>query len=185
MKKTVAFTGSLALIALCGCTPTLKTENEVTIKPIQITLDVNVKVDKALNETIEKAPAPEAVTPATDRKSALVASMKERRPQLIEIKKKKLIGENNKGFVEIKDQNIDAKSLFLVNAENTERTELYELLAKNTNTTPEFVGSRMAARIVEKALPDTLYQDAKGEWQVKKAEEAAANGEQPKAAETK
>ena len=40
----------LALAA--GCTPTIKTQNEVTIKPVQVTLDINLKVDQALTEAL-------------------------------------------------------------------------------------------------------------------------------------
>ncbi len=65
MKKLWLLAGA-ALCLLPGCTPTLKTQNEVEIKPIeikpmQISIDVNVKVkidrelDDFFNDLDEKA----------------------------------------------------------------------------------------------------------------------------------
>ena len=53
MKTTLIPAGAaLAAAILAGCTPTIKTENEVTIKPIQVTIDVNLKVDQELNQAL-------------------------------------------------------------------------------------------------------------------------------------
>ena len=50
--KTILPAAAVTAAILAGCTPTIKTENEVTIKPIQITLDVNLKVDQELNQAL-------------------------------------------------------------------------------------------------------------------------------------
>ena len=52
--KTILPAAAVTAAILAGCTPTIKTENEVTIKPIQITLDVNLKVDQELNQALKR-----------------------------------------------------------------------------------------------------------------------------------
>lgn len=51
VNQIIAMTGCLAILALSGCSTSHEVEvKPVEIKPIHITLDVNVKVDKALDD---------------------------------------------------------------------------------------------------------------------------------------
>lgn len=49
LNKLVLFWGTLFLLALPGCTQHKVEVAPVEVKPIHITIDVNVKVDKALD----------------------------------------------------------------------------------------------------------------------------------------
>ena len=52
MRYVPLFLAAAVGAAVCGCTPTIKTESEVTIKPVQIDLNVNLKVDKELTQAL-------------------------------------------------------------------------------------------------------------------------------------
>lgn len=60
MKNIIATATCLALLAVWGCSTSHKVEvAPVEVKPIHITIDVNVKVDKELDEffsDIDEAP---------------------------------------------------------------------------------------------------------------------------------
>lgn len=65
MKRTLMLTACLMLVAVWGCSTSHKVEvAPVEVKPIHITIDVNVKVDKELDDffsDIDDVPAePEA-----------------------------------------------------------------------------------------------------------------------------
>ncbi len=47
---TFLFLGSAALLLICGCTRHEVELKPVEIKPIHITIDINVKVDRALDD---------------------------------------------------------------------------------------------------------------------------------------
>jgi Skp family chaperone for outer membrane proteins len=65
MKHSVAATACLLLLLIFGCSSSHKVEvAPVEVKPIHITIDVNVRVDRALDDffsDVDEAPAaPEA-----------------------------------------------------------------------------------------------------------------------------
>lgn len=50
MKHIIPYL-ALACLAAFGCTKhTLETRSEVVVKPMHITIDINIKVDKALDD---------------------------------------------------------------------------------------------------------------------------------------
>ena len=50
-KKMLFFLGAITFLIVCGCSTQHKVEMApVEVKPIHITIDVNVKVDKALDD---------------------------------------------------------------------------------------------------------------------------------------
>ena len=93
----------------------------------------------------------------------------ERRAALNSALKEKLIGENNRGFLELRadDTKVSAELKKLVEAENADRTTIFTNIARRQNSTPEFVGERFAARMAERAPSGIPIQNARGEWNVK------------------
>ena len=112
------------LAAAAGCTPTIKTQNEITVKPVQVTVDVNlnVKVDQAIAEEIA-APAPAQKSSTDDERRLRRKRFAERRAALNSALKEQLIGENNRGFLELRadDAKVSAELKKLVEAENADR----------------------------------------------------------------
>ena len=95
--KTILPAAAVTAAILAGCTPTIKTENEVTIKPIQITLDVNLKVDQELNQALS---TDKPNVKADPNSSDVRERRRSRRDQIKAWKSAQLIGENNKGLLE-------------------------------------------------------------------------------------
>jgi hypothetical protein len=57
MKKTMLLCGLVALLAVGGC---IKLKHEMTIQPVHVTVDINIKIDRALDDffgDIDKAGA--------------------------------------------------------------------------------------------------------------------------------
>ncbi len=88
--------------------------------------------------------------------------MKARLPQIISLKTKEVIGENNLGYLEYRNPQKAHKEL--IEAENQDRQTIYKKIAQRQNSTAENVGRRRAARITEKAPAGTWLQNSQGEW---------------------
>lgn len=97
---------------------------------------------------------------------AIKARMMERLPVIMELKAEGIIGENNKGYLQFIGEKRVKEDI--VNAENNDRRTVYEAIAKEEKVTVEFVGTRRALQIVEKAVPGEWLQDKKGNWYKKK-----------------
>ncbi len=158
MKKYSFF--ALALLCAAGCTPTIKTQNEVTIKPIQLTLDINLKVDQALAEAMNESGKSSAS--GTERRER----MKLRRAKLDLWKQEKRIGEANTGLLELRTDpaKVSGELMLLLAEENNDRNAVFQAVAARQNVTPEVVGRRFAARIAERANAGTLRQMPDGSW---------------------
>ena len=105
-----------------------------------------------------------------DAKEQIRGRMKERYPALVKAKSEGKIGETAPGLVEIIAEK-DAKNETLkklVEAENADRKQLYEMIAKDTKTSPEVVGKQNALRIFEKAEGDENFKGEDGKWRQKK-----------------
>ena len=89
-----------------------------------------------------------------------------RLPEIIALKDKGLVGENNKGFLEFVSQQKEKPEI--VTAENNDRAAVYEAIAKQQGTTVELVGKHRAIQIAAKAKPGEWLQDANGKWYQKK-----------------
>ena len=141
----------LAAAAVCaaGCIQ-VKTESE--IKPIHITMDVNLKVDKDLDRAFadEDQQKPKgnykAVKEMVDRKVA---------------------GFTNRAMLEERTGATDDDRI-LIAEENAKRMKRFSEIAKSNGTTLETVQKRYAAKIREKIPAGSWYQDDAGKWQQKK-----------------
>src|SRR5438270_4113090 len=69
---------------------------------------------------------------------AVKARMNGRLPTLVALKAKGAVGENNRGFVEVRGD--DASAASVVAAENADRETVYAALAKQTGASAEQVG---------------------------------------------
>ena len=90
------------------------------------------------------------------------ARMIARLPAIKALKDKGLVGENNKGFLEFIGQPKEKQDV--VTAENQDRQQVYEAIARQQGTTVELVGQHRAIQIAEKAQPGDWLQDANGKW---------------------
>jgi uncharacterized protein YdbL (DUF1318 family) len=104
------------------------------------------------------------------RKDELQARFRERDAALDAAKRDGKIGETTEGLIdfvkgEFRD---DARLRRLVDDENKDRRELYEIIAKETGGTPEVVAEQNARRNYQRARPGEYLKTATGEWRQKK-----------------
>lgn len=92
----------------------------------------------------------------------LKSRMKARIPAINALKASGVVGENNQGFLTLLKQQSDKKAL--VAAENKDRRNAYQIIAKQQGTTVELVAKRRALQIAKIAKPGTMLQNAKGKW---------------------
>lgn len=88
--------------------------------------------------------------------------MAQRLPQLDDLKGKGAIGENNRGFVEVRTATGNAAQV--VADENRDREAVYALIAKETGATPDAVGRARAKQIANQSRPGVWLQRESGEW---------------------
>ena len=105
-----------------------------------------------------------------DDKAAIKERMKERYPMVQKAKNNSKIGETNLGYLEIVAAKDTTNELLvaLVKAENSDRQEIYDAIAKNLKTSPEVVAKQNALRLFEKADLDDLFKGEDGKWLLKK-----------------
>ena len=138
---------SATLLAAAGCF-TVKTESE--IKPIHITMDVNLKVDKEL----DKAFADENMAkPKGD--FAEVKAMLDR----------KAAGINSKALLEARDGATDDDRILIAEA-NAKKLKRFNQIAKDSGVALEAVQKRSAKKIAEKipASSGIWLQTEDGTW---------------------
>ena len=164
--KTILPAAAVTAAILAGCTPTIKTENEVTIKPIQITLDVNLKVDQELNQALS---TDKPNVKADPNSSDVRERRRSRRDQIKAWKSAQLIGENNTGLLEARtaDGSLSDSVKKVVDAENADRRLVFQAIAGKQNIPVESVAQRMGARMAERSAEGTWVQDGAGKWTVK------------------
>ena len=144
MKHPVHF-AILAAFAAAGCIQ-VKTESE--IKPIHITMDVNLKVDKELDKAF-----------ADENSGKPQGSYKEVKA-LIE---RKAGGFTNLAMLEARDGATDEDRIFIAE-ENARRLKRFSEVAKSSGASLDSVQRRRAAKIREKLTPGSWYQDDAGTW---------------------
>jgi uncharacterized protein YdbL (DUF1318 family) len=88
--------------------------------------------------------------------------MKDRLPEIIQLKAAGIIGETNQGLLAFVSDNKQGEAL--VDAENKDRQLVYAAIAKQQGTTAAVVGQRRALQIAEKAKPGEWLQDLSGKW---------------------
>ena len=92
--------------------------------------------------------------------------MQSRLPAIKELKIAGVIGENNKGYLEFVES--ARKGEDVVQAENSDRKEVYAAIAQQQGTTIESVGKRRAEQIASKAASGEWLQNESGNWYKKK-----------------
>lgn len=96
--------------------------------------------------------------PAAD----IQARMNGRLAAIDQLKIKEAIGENQRGFVEVRKNEADADKL--VAAENRDREEVYALIAQKTGSNADAVGRARAKQIAAKSPAGIWLQDDTGRW---------------------
>ena len=97
-----------------------------------------------------------------DASGELKSRMDQRLARVDDLKSQQVVGENNRGLLEVRQPAAGADSL--VTEENRDREELYALIAKRANTTPELVAKARAKNIAERSKAGIWLQDESGKW---------------------
>ena len=145
--KTTPGLAILAAACAAGCL-NVKTESE--IKPIHITMDINLKVDKELDKAFadENQQKPQgnfvAIKEMLDRQAA---------------------GITNRAMLEAREKATDADHLLIAES-NARRLKRFSDVAKSSGVSLESVQRRHAAKWREKVPAGTgvWYQDDAGTW---------------------
>ena len=150
MNMRTSLLVSAALLSAAGCF-TVKTESE--IKPIHITMDVNLKVDKEL----DKAFANE--------------DMKKPQGDFKEIKAlldRKVAGINSKALLEARAGATDDDKILIAEA-NAKKLKRFNQIAKDSGVALEAVQKRSAKKLAEKipAGSGVWLQSEDGSWSQK------------------
>ena len=150
MNMRTSLLVSAALLSAAGCF-TVKTESE--IKPIHITMDVNLKVDKEL----DKAFADE--------------NMKKPQGDFKEIKamlERKVAGINAKALLEARAGATDDDRILIAES-NARKLKRFNQIAKNSGVALEAVQKRSAKKLAEKipAGSGVWLQSETGTWSQK------------------
>ena len=141
---------TLAVLTASGCF-SVKTENE--IKPIHITMDINLKVDKELDKTFADE---NAAKPKGD--FAEVKKMLDR----------KVAGITSKALLEARDGATDDDKILIAES-NARRMKKFEEVAKASGVSIDAVQKRHAKKSRERipAGSGVWYQNEDGKWMQK------------------
>ena len=107
-----------------------------------------------------------ASTAQAATKQELQAKFEKRYPQLLSYKRDGKLGENMQGLVEaVKRDYLDDKTMAkLIDEENSDRKELYKLLAAEEKTTVDQVAAAAAKRNYDKAKAGEYLKQPDGTW---------------------
>ena len=94
---------------------------------------------------------------------SLKQRMIQRLPSIQDLKARKVVGENNRGFLEARSSATPDDSR-LVQEENRDRDAVYVEIARQQCTTKEAVGRTRAGQIAERSPSGVLLQAANGSW---------------------
>ena len=110
------------------------------------------------------------ISSAQDTKDDIKIRMKDRFAKINELKKSGKIGETPLGFAEAVNKEFaqDEEISKLITAENNDRSLLYALIAKESQTSVEEVGMGNAKRYFQKAFDADYFKTQAGEWKQKK-----------------
>ena len=149
MNNTIPFAAFIGILfASSGCLA-IKTEHEV--KPIQITMDVNLKVDKALEKEMEN----ESKKPP--KEVALVKALLE----------KGAVGIDERGYFAVRTTLSDEERDAVEDANAARRVRMAEIAAE-TGAKRSDVEIRRAEKIRERISPGVWYRvSADSDWKQK------------------
>lgn len=143
MKAT---TVTIAAALLAGGCFQIKTESE--IKPIHITMDVNLKVDKDLDSAFA---GETAKNPESDFKV------------IRDLLARKVAGVTNLAMLEARSGATDDDKIAIADA-NTRRLKRFSEIAKKNGTSIEAVQRRHVVKMRERASAGAWYQEDSGTW---------------------
>ncbi len=173
MNSLVA--ASALATALTGCFSHTVEVKPVEVKPVHITLDVNLKVDKELDSYFDpekdagEEPSSKAAAGSTPdavdySREAMIRRYKARKTVIADLKSRGVVGENSNGLLAFVTAKREQEAV--VREENRDRNRLYEMIADRNGQTREVVASRAALRHAERARSgEYLLRD--GGWQQK------------------
>ncbi len=95
----------------------------------------------------------------------LQARMAQRLPQIDEFKAAGALGENNRGYLEVREAKDNAAALAA--DENRDREAVYALIARETGSSAENVGRARAKQIAAQSRSGVWVQDESGAWRKK------------------
>lgn len=90
------------------------------------------------------------------------ARMDRRISQIDALKTQGALGENNRGFLEVRAATGDAAAV--ASAENADRTSVYAALAQRIGSSADAVGRARAKQIAAYSAPGVWLQRESGEW---------------------
>ena len=95
-------------------------------------------------------------------KDEIIARMKARLPVIEQLKNAGVVGENNLGYLEVRDDSADTKNA--VDTENNDRKQVYAAIAAKNGTSAELVGKRRAIKLAKEAGKGQWLQNEQGGW---------------------
>lgn len=95
--------------------------------------------------------------------NSIRASMSERLPLVVQLLRKEIVGENNKGFLAVRGSPSEEQAK-VISQENADRQALYGLLAEREGLKPEEVGRAQARQLAKLSAKGFWIQDEEGEW---------------------
>ncbi len=98
-----------------------------------------------------------------DDVESITERMKERLEVIDPLKTSGDLGENNRGLLEARG-NLTREQREVVEAENSDRRKLYELVAQRTRQSVDTVARQRAARIAQLARSGVWLQNTRGQW---------------------
>ncbi len=98
--------------------------------------------------------------------NAVKARMAQRVSQIDQMKARGVVGENNRGMLEVREGQ-GAADTDVIAAENKDREAAYEYLAKQTSTSVDQVARARARQIVQGSVPGVWVQEINGNWKKK------------------
>lgn len=94
---------------------------------------------------------------------AIRAEMAKRLPQVENLWRQGLVGENNEGYLSARGQ-LSEEQKKLIDAENTDRRQVYAAIARSTGSNPDAVGKQRAIQIATRAASGLWLQNERGDW---------------------
>ena len=99
---------------------------------------------------------------AADDLGTVKVRMEERMPQIDDLKARGVVGENNRGMMDLRGGDVEAGDA--VAAENRDRGIVYTEIARQTRTSAEQVGRHRARQIAAASAPGVWLQKDDGTW---------------------
>lgn len=103
-----------------------------------------------------------AAASAAEDLGAVKARMVQRISQIDQLKSSGAVGENNRGFLEVRGGGGDAASV--VGAENADREKVYAAIAKQAGSSADQVGRARARQIAAGSASGVWLQREDGNW---------------------